>query len=266
VIDLAAYTGDDARGVIKALGGRVGHYVLVSTGQVYLVREGCPRPARESDYEGAVMARPADGPDLPEWEYGVGKRAAEDVLTAGFVASGFPGTRLRIPMVNGELDYYRRFESYLWRLYDGGPVLIPDGGKHQTRHIYGDDVARTAVAILGRQETFGQAYNLAQEETPTLRELLETLRELTGSTAPLVDAPAAALRARGLDPATISPFSNPWMSFIDPARARAELGFRATPVHEVLARAVATFTTRPSSHAPESYAQRAEERAFAAKA
>ena len=46
----------------------------------------------------------------------------------GAHASGFPATRLRIPMVNGQRDYYRRIESYLWRLLDGSPILLPDGG------------------------------------------------------------------------------------------------------------------------------------------
>ena len=41
-----------------ALQGRVGHYVMISTGQVYLVREPRPRnAAREADYDGPVMRR-----------------------------------------------------------------------------------------------------------------------------------------------------------------------------------------------------------------
>ena len=263
VVDLAGYTGDDARGAVAAFGDKVGHYVFISTGPVYLVREGCPRPARESDYPGPVMARPPEGPDLPEWEYGVGKRDAEDQLDAAFRERGFPATRIRMPMVNGELDYYRRFDSYLWRLFDGGPVLVPDGGKHENRHVYGDDVARAVVGLLGKPATFGQAYNLAHDEAPSLRELLELLRELSGSHAQLVDAPSAALRAAGLDPVALSPYSNPWMSNIDPARAQNELGFRATRVREVLARAVAEFMNHPHATLPTHYARRNEERAFA---
>src|SRR5262249_26126329 len=48
-VDFIAYTGDDVAQAVEALPG-VAHYVLISTGQVYLVRENCPRPARESDY------------------------------------------------------------------------------------------------------------------------------------------------------------------------------------------------------------------------
>ena len=34
------------------------HYVLISTGQVYLVRADPPVPAREEDYDGPLMAEP----------------------------------------------------------------------------------------------------------------------------------------------------------------------------------------------------------------
>ena len=79
VVDLAAFTGDDGRRAAQLFAG-CGHYVMVSTGQVYLVREGAPTPAREEDYDGPVMARPSDAADVWDWEYGIGKRACEDAL------------------------------------------------------------------------------------------------------------------------------------------------------------------------------------------
>ena len=47
--------------------------------------------------------------------------------------------------MNGERDASGRLESYLWRLLDGGPVILPDGGTHRVRHVYGLDVARWKV-------------------------------------------------------------------------------------------------------------------------
>jgi nucleoside-diphosphate-sugar epimerase len=50
VIDFAVDNGSDARTAVEVLGQeRVGHYLLVSTGQVYLVRQNCPVPASEVD-------------------------------------------------------------------------------------------------------------------------------------------------------------------------------------------------------------------------
>jgi nucleoside-diphosphate-sugar epimerase len=266
-VDLAAYSGDDGRGAVEALGGRVGHYLMISTGQVYLVRDhgaGAGRPSREEDYEGPVMPRPPDGsPDLPEWEYGAGKRACEDALAEAYERVRFPATRVRIPMVNGERDYHRRVEGYLWRLLDAGPVLLPDGGAARTRHVYGGEVARFVAGLLGKPATFGRAFNLAQEETPTLAELVSRLAAHLGARADLVPVADDALAAAGLAPRDVSPFSTRWMSFLDPSRARDELGFRHLALDVYLGRIVASFLAHPPAAPPEGYAARDRERALA---
>lgn len=259
VVDFAAYEGDDVARAIDALRGRTGHYVLVSTGQVYLVRKGCPRPAREIDYAGPLVARPTSPSDLDEWSYGVGKRACEDALVEAWEKECFPSTRLRIPMVNGERDYHRRIEGYVFRLLDGGPVLLPDGGQERTRHVYGGEVVRAIAGMLGRSESLGEAYNLCQDETPTLAELLETLAELLGARPRFAPVPSAEVERAGLDLERVSPFSTRWMSFLDPAKIREALGFRHVPVREYLARIVASFLTHPPSEPPPGYARRAEE-------
>ena len=264
VVDFAAFTAADAAQVVRTLDGRVGHYVLVSSGQVYLVRDPRPSPARESDYEGPLVAEPPPGDrDRADWEYGMGKRGAEDVLAAAFARSGFPSTRLRIPMVNGERDYHRRLDGYLWRILDGGPLLVPDGGTHRLRHVYSRDVARAICELLGRAPAFGQAYNLCQEETPTLVEVLETLASLLGAPVRLRTIPRARLEEAGLDPREVSPFSGRWMSFLDPARARAELDFRPTPLATSLTAIVASVLAHPLESPPPGYATRGREIALA---
>jgi len=261
-VDLAAFTAEDGRRIAELLRGRVRHYLMVSTGQVYLVREGCPHPAREPAreeyYDGPVMARPQDPAELGDWEYGVGKRECEDALAAAS-ARDFPATRIRIPMVNGPLDYFRRIEAYLWRLADGGPVILPDGGGQIVRHVAGSEVARFLSEILLREETFGRAYNLAQAETPTLRELVEALGALLGSRSRIAALPAARLREAGLRPAEISPFDDGWMSYLDPGRARDQLGFRHEPLPRSLAAIVASFTCHTPAVWPPGYAHRARE-------
>jgi nucleoside-diphosphate-sugar epimerase len=264
-VDLAAYEGRDGRQAADVLAGRVGHYVVVSTGQVYLVREGQgPSPARESDYDGPLMPEPADPFDKGQWDYGMGKRALEDELAAAWAAKRFPSTRLRIPMVNGERDHFRRVERYLWRLLDGGPVLLPDGGERRVRHVYSGSVVKLVLSILGDARTFGGAWNLAQDEAPTLRELLTLLARSLGAEPRLVDVPEERLRACGLDPLVLSPFSGRWMSFLDPSRARAELGFVHEPLPVYLDRIVASFLAHPPADPPPGLERRAEETALAA--
>jgi nucleoside-diphosphate-sugar epimerase len=263
VVDFAAFKGSDARDAVSLLSGRVGHYILISTGQVYLVRQSCPWPAEERDYEGAVMAKPSDPVDLPEWEYGVGKRDCEDVLQKAWEGDRFPATRLRIPMVDGERDNLRRLEGYIWRILDGGPVIVPDGGAKPVRHVYAGAVVRQIAALLGRPETFGRAYNLSQDEMPTLPELIGMLAGLIGAPSRVVPMTSDALRAARLDPRSVSPFSVRWMSCLDPKLAKAELGFQHEPLREYLGRIVASFLAHTPPAPPPSYAKRRDEIALA---
>jgi hypothetical protein len=80
VVDFAGFTADDAARVVRVLAGRTCHFVVISNGQVYLVREGCPVPSREVDYDGSVMSCAPSPAERDDWLYGIGKRGAEDVL------------------------------------------------------------------------------------------------------------------------------------------------------------------------------------------
>ncbi|HVN84820.1 MAG TPA: NAD-dependent epimerase/dehydratase family protein [Candidatus Binatia bacterium] len=263
-VDFAAFTGDDARDVVRVLGdGHVGHYVFISSGQVYLVRENCPRPAREADYTGPVMAKPSDPADQWDWQYGVRKRQAEDVLAEAFAAARFPATRLRIPMVNGERDHHRRIESYLWRILDGGPVLLPDGGTRPMRHVYSGDIVHCIAELLGNPATFGEAYNLSQEEDVTLAGLVTMLAVLVGAPARLAPVSAASLPDAALRPVDISPFSDPWMSQLDPSKAQRELRFTHQPVATYLDKIVTSLLAHPPENPPDNYRHREIERRLA---
>ncbi len=263
-VDFAAYDAEDGHQAAEVLDGRVGHYVAISSGQVYLVREGCRRPAREVDYEGPLMAEPEEGPDRGEWSYGIGKRALEDALEEAWQARSFPATRLRLPMVNGPRDHFRRLECYLWRMLDGGPLLVPGGGDHRVRHVWSASAVSAILALLGRRASVGQANNLAPQETPTLRELLLLLAETLGAEARLLAVEEERLRTAGLDPLALSPFSGRWMSFLDPSRAQAELGFRHEPLASCLDKWVSSFLAHPPAEPPPGYERRAQELALGA--
>ena len=161
-----------------------------------------------------------------------------------------PSTRLRIPMVNGEHDHKRRLESYLWRLLDGGPLLVPEAGA-TARHVYSGAVVGAILRLLESPPPAGQAFNLAQAEQPTVRALIERLAARVGARPTLLEVPAAAVEAAGLEVRAASPLSSRWMSLIDPARAVAELGFVHPPLDVYLDSIVASLLAAwPASPPP----------------
>jgi len=174
VVDNAIYKEDEAHAVARILQGKTNHYLFLSSGQVYLVREGLSRPFVERDY-GPFVERDYAGPVMPaprpesydynEWLYGVDKRRVEDALIRAWEKSGFPFTCLRIPMVNSERDHFSRLYGYFLRLRDGGPLLIPDQPDLPLRHIYGKDVVQALVNLIDSGRGKGKAYNISQEET-----------------------------------------------------------------------------------------------------
>ena len=263
VIDTTLYNGRDASIAIEILEGRVCQYIFISTGQVYLVRTGPQRPFREEDYDGPVMAEPPKDhhEDHNNWVYGVEKREAEDLLLEAQAKHGFPFVSLRLPMVNSERDHYHRLQNYLFRMWDGGPLLVPDEVGLPVRHVYGEDVVRAIELCLAKRETIGRAYNIGQDESLSVREFLALTAEIAHSKPQIAAFPRELLDSARLLPAC-SPFSDPWMSSLDNTRSKRELGMAYTPVRKAL-EVLVEYYREHREPGPPGYEQRNRELAFA---
>ena len=259
VVDMVLYNGDEAEAVVDLLVGRTGHYIFVSSGQVYLVREAVERPFAETDYEGRVMPAPKlNTYGYEEWSYGIHKRRAEDVLAAAWQADHFPYTSLRLPMVNSPRDPFNRLYSYMLRVKDGRPILIPETPKHPLRHVYADDVVRAILTLLETGAGKGRAYNISQDETVTLPALLQQVCGLMGRPMPdLVEIRRSVLESNGFLP-DCSPFSDRWMSELTNDRSKTELGLTYTPLDTYMAHIVRAYIDNPPPR-PASYRRRAAE-------
>jgi nucleoside-diphosphate-sugar epimerase len=270
VVDLALYRPVEAEAVVELLGRRAGHYVLVSTGQVYLVRgagAGRPLPTapyREEDAAGPWLPAPAPGGhDHRNWLYGVEKRGAERVLERAAAAGRLPLTIVRPPMIHTERDHYGRVGAYLSRLDDGGPLLLPAEPDRPLRHAWGGDVVTALRVILEATTPAGRAYNLAQDEAPGLAAFLELLGRAAGREPAVRRLPRPVLEAAGLLPAC-SPFSERWMSELENRRSREELGLSYTSPTRYLPVLVERLRARGA--VPPGYGQRPRELALAATA
>jgi nucleoside-diphosphate-sugar epimerase len=263
VIDTTLYTGAEAEAAVEIFQGRVGRYIFLSTGQVYLVRVGAKRPYKEDDYAGPVIVEPAKSnvSEYENWRYGFDKRAAEDVFAGAWTKDKFPFTSLRLPMVNSERDHYDRIYGYFLRIQDEGPILIPDEDGAPVRHVYGEDVVQAITRLTESEKGKGSAYNIGQDETLRLVEFLELLAATMHCPLKMVRVPREELDREGLLP-HCSPFSGKWMSSLENSRSKTELGMQYTPVGAYLKKLVSYFqAVRP--HTVEGYQQREREVEFA---
>ncbi len=263
VIDTTLYTGPEAQAVVEVFSGRVQRYIFLSTGQVYLLRLGVKRPFKESDYAGPVMAEPPRDHriDYQNWLYGHDKRQAENVFAAAWANSRFPFTSLRLPMVHSERDHYHRILGYVRRLQDGGPILLPEGSGLPVQHVYGEDVVQAILRLLETDKGKGEAYNIGQDESVSLDQFLQMLAGSIHEPLKILRVPREKLERAGLLP-DCSPFSGRWMSALDNARSKSELGMEYTPLPIYVEKLAESFSRRPRRDFAE-YSRREEELEFA---
>ncbi|MBC7814298.1 MAG: NAD-dependent epimerase/dehydratase family protein, partial [Burkholderiales bacterium] len=257
------YKGPEAEAIVNLLRDKTGHYLFLSTGQVYLVRDGLQRPFSEADYAGPEMPMPEPNTyNYEEWCYGHDKRLAEDVLTAAWETRKFPFTTLRLPMVNSERDHFKRLYSYMLRLKDGGPILAPTMPDYRLRHVYGKDVVKAMIKVLETGAGKGQAFNISQDETVTLDEFLDVIGDIMGIEPQIVRVERDLLEANGFLP-DCSPFSDLWMSEITNDLSKRELGMDYTSLPDYLRAIVQHYEQNAAQvPSPAGYRRRQTERSF----
>ena len=226
VYDFLSFTAEDARLAIDALSGRTGHFIHISTCSVYWCTGDFPCPVPEEDFDryGDFEERK----DSIEYDYGYNKRKAEEALFAAHRERAFPVTAVRMPNVAGEEDPTLRYASYVLRITDGGPLVLPDGGYAPFRHVYVGDAARALAGIPGQRDAIGRAYNLASHEILSVRRLVSDMAGLLDRRIDTVDIPSSIIDLRWPE-AGFSPFSKRAAQVPAIARARREIGWSPSP-------------------------------------
>ncbi len=256
VVDMIAYRAEDSRAAIKAFQSSVGHFFHVSTAAVYVVTRDYPSPLREEDFDRALYPRPKKNSGW--WEYGYHKRKCEEVLREAHQKQDFPVTMFRLPIVVGERDYTLRAYSYFIRLQDSRPLILPDGGMNAFTHVYQGDIAKTIASNLLNRTSFGQAYNLAQEEIVTLKDFVVKAAEILKKKVERVDIPSKVLENTPIG-TSFSPFSMRRPFILQTQKAKKELNFSPTPFDVWMRKTVDWFVRDYRGDPPENYHLRDKE-------
>lgn len=169
VIDFCAYEAGDVSGIVEGLPGRIGQYVFISTVDVY--ERGTGKVKTE---ESALEYRDFPG---EAGSYIAGKVALEEEVRRVCADRQIPYTIMRPSILYGPYNYAPRESAYIRMLLQNHvlPRFTDADGSFQ--FVYVKDAAEAVLKCLGNQKTYGQAYNLCQDETLTYDRFFDVLKE-----------------------------------------------------------------------------------------
>ncbi|MBI4870302.1 MAG: NAD-dependent epimerase/dehydratase family protein [Candidatus Riflebacteria bacterium] len=215
VFDNVAMDAGDVAAILDVLSGRVGQYVLTSTGSVYFARDHS-RPVAEQQWEphhdlGSLQDEGAS-------PYGLGKRRAERTL---HVRGGEVGsfTILRPTFIFGPGDPTGRLAWYVNTLLDGMPVGPME---FVSNPVFSRDAARLVVQVLDSPPPSGRCYNVAGREVVSLRDLCIRIQGILK-----IPGPGQAMPGQ---PRTPPPMPPEGRFVMDTERLLGELRFEPTPL------------------------------------
>lgn len=244
VLDTSAYVPRVARVAAEALRDAADLYLFVSTISVY--RPDGPLPSRE-DSPLAELEDP-DTDEVTLDTYGGLK-----VLCERAVEAALPGRTLvvRPGLIVGPDDYTDRFPYWPRRVAEGGEVLTPGDPGRFWQFVDVRDLGSWTVRMLEAGRT-GRFNVDGPRRAWTIREVLETCREASGSDARLTWVPEEFLLERGVEPWTELPF---WFPEDDPALRGAyevdvdravEAGLTHRPLADTVRDTLAWDRSRPA--------------------
>lgn len=183
IIDTVIYSPDEAKQAVEVFAGKTGHYVMISTGNVYKL-ERLPGPHRESDQL----------EDDPQFAYGYNKRCAEDILFAAHRDQQFPAVALRMPSIYGPWDYQAREWYFIKRLLDGRTrFLLPDAGLGVFHREYAGNIADQLLCLVSTPVSRGEAYNAGHRHFQTCADLLRMAAESLNRSVEIFTVPRAEM-------------------------------------------------------------------------
>lgn len=235
--DLCVSTSGRIRHVVEVLRGRIGRLVAISGLPVYrhwLARPGeagIPVPIREDDEHAGEAA---------DDDYGHRVWLGEQAVMEAHDRGDFEASILRYTMVYGPHAYVP-FEWFLVRrVLDGRRVLALEAdGLMVPQRGYAENLAEAAILAATHPAAAGRAYNVGDEQSLSLRSLVEVVAGALDHEWELVPVPLAQSPCR-------NPFALRQNTLLDLSRIRSELGYRdAVPVVEATARTVRWMRDHP---------------------
>ncbi len=241
VLDMAAFTEQDAQAVMTAFRGVARRVVTLSSQDVYLAygrfHRSEPGPLEPVPYNEDASLRErlypyrGSGRGLDDYEKILVERA---VMASPLL----PGTVLRLPMVYGERDYQHRLSLELKRMDDGRRAILLEYTFALWRwtRAYVENVAAAVALAVTDERAAGRVYNVGESEALTYADWVRAIGRAAGWPGEVIVLPEGRL------PPQLRPPDGDYEQHLlaDTGRIRWELGYdEPVPLDEALRRTVA---------------------------
>jgi len=252
VIDMAAYTEQDALAAVHGFRGAARRLVVVSSQDVYRAHGRFhrtetgvlePVPIREdARLREQLYPYRGTGRGLDDYEKILVERAAAS-------SPVLPATILRLPMVYGERDYQRRLLLELTRIDDGRPAVLLEYTFALWRWTRGyvENVAAAIALAATDDRAAGRVYNLGEPDALTYADWVRAIGRAAGWPGQVIVLPDGRL------PTQLHPPAGDYEQHLvaDTSRIRRELGFiEPVPLDEALRRTIAWERANRSDRRP----------------
>lgn len=121
---------------------------------------------------------------LPIWKYSVDKWASEQKIEALFKGSDVNYTIIRPCVTYGDtripygiMPPYGYHWTLCARILAGKPIITWNGGRNRCNMTRVEDFAVGVVGLIGNPKAYNEAFNICGNETPTFKEVLETVSD-----------------------------------------------------------------------------------------
>jgi UDP-glucose 4-epimerase len=157
-----------------------------------------------------------DSPFDPRVPYDYSKVVLENMAMSFYKTMGLPVTITRSWLLFGEYDQPTRATiRFIRACLKDEPLTLFNGGKDTTSPTHAVNFAKLALTILENEKAVGRAFNFGGERPVTIRELAETVKELTGSKSQLNFAPPRTQLE-----------AEPQISYPSLERVKSQLGYK----------------------------------------
>ena len=184
VIDFICFTDKQLEYSFNLFKDRTNQYVFISSCAVYNseVCQVCDENAPKV---------------LPIWQYSIDKNKSEELLIQLAKNSKTNYTIIRPGVTYGDtrIPYgiyppYGYHWTFVERILHGKPIITWNKGENFSNITHVDDFAIGVVGLLGNQQAYNEAFNAVGDETPSWKDVLDTLSDLVNKEIITFDIPS----------------------------------------------------------------------------